>query len=70
MFVPLSDFPSGFNAVLPQKSGLDNFLLRAVKVFIFFLETMGSLPIYRSIGTSGKKLLTKKLSKMDFPKNA
>jgi hypothetical protein len=33
---------------------------------------MGSLPIliYRSAGNSGKELLTKKLSKMGFPKNA
>ena len=38
------------------------------KVFIFFLEWMGAAPIYRSIGNFGKKLLTKKLMKLSFPK--
>ena len=31
---------------------------------------MGIIPIYRSIGNFGKKLLTKKLPKNGFPKNA
>jgi hypothetical protein len=31
---------------------------------------MGAAPIYRSAGNFGKKLLTKKLLKMGFPKNA
>jgi hypothetical protein len=30
---------------------------------------MGAAPIYRSAGNFGKKLLTKKLLKMGFPKN-
>ena len=46
----------------------DNFLLKMDKVFIFFLEWMGAAPIYRSIGNFGKKLLTKKLMKLSFPK--
>jgi hypothetical protein len=31
---------------------------------------MGAAPIYRSAGNFGKKLLTKKLLKLYFPKNA
>jgi hypothetical protein len=47
-----------------------NFLLRSVKDLIFFLERMGIIPIYRSIGNFGKTILTKKLINLGSPKNA